>query len=641
MSINSGFELGNVAWHCAGVTGQFATDTRNTEPLLALRWSPGQSVPRDELDPIWRHQYINELINSGAFSHPVQLIRSGGETVGLTPWFDGLPLSTILLSAPLSLDSILDLLIEVSVSLHSIHVVGGVHGHLGLDSILWSPVSRRIRFCDSGFLSLPELPDLTHPDAENRSKMLYASPEATGRMGQSVDERLVHAHLARAPSPPCEINLDISAVLSNITMRLLSKLPEDRYRSAKGLLRDLKRCRKEFKKSSIMPNFELGLHDMPARFRPTEKLFGRLEESALLERTYEGCKNNNRSVVLVSGYAGIGKTSLVLGLRRHVIEDGGLFVSAKFEQGLTQQPLSGIRSLVRQLSENILALPEQQMDVWRIKIRNELGASATVLAGISPALKLLLQMDNTSSHISSGGARSRLVYALECFINLFSTPSSPLVLFFDDMQWMDVASTDILKYLLGQSRLTFVLIAAAYRENELQKISLANKLVEIAIKNGAHHIRLEALSESDIHSFLEECIGDKSLKSSHVAKLLLQKTGGNPFFFRTLAATFDRDKLITFDQNNDRWSFNLEAMEQVQVSEQIAYLLAARLHAYPLDCQRVLRDLACLGGSVSLDLLALVTERTSRDCLRILATPLAEGIVIRLKRTKRSRRALS
>lgn len=658
MSTNSGFELGHVAWHCAGVTGQFATDTRDSEPLLVLRWSPKQIAPRDELDPIWRHQHINGLLDSGAFSHPVQLIRSGGETVGLTPWFDGFPLSTILLSGSLSLESILDLLIEVSASLHALHVAGGIHGHLGLDSILWSEVSRQIRFCDSGYLSLPALPALEHPDAENRSKLLYASPEATGRMGQSSDERsdlyslgailyqlltdtppfshrapleLVHAHLARTPSPPCELSPDISAVLSDITMRLLSKLPEHRYRSAKGLMRDLERCRKESKNCSTLSNFELGVHDTPARFRPTEKLFGRLEESAVLEQTYEACKNNDRSVVFVSGYAGIGKTSLVLGLRRYVVEDSGLFVSAKFEQGATQQPLAGLCSLIRQLSENILALPEQQMDVWRIKIRNELGASATILAGLSPELKLLLQIDSTSSLISSEGARPRLIYALERFINLFSNASSPLVLFLDDMQWMDVASTDVLKHLLDHNRLSFVLMVAAYRENELQKKSPANKLVETATQNRAHHIRLGALSELDICNFLEECIGVKSLNTKHVAKLLSRKTGGNPFFFRTLAATFERDKLLTFDQNSDRWCFDLEAMEQLQVSEEVAHLLVSRLHAYPVDCRRILRDLACLGGSVSMDLLALVTERAPGDCLRILATPLAEGIVIRRK----------
>lgn len=658
---NSGFELGDVAWNCAGVTGQFATDTRDSSPLLVMRWTPSQPALQNDFDPIWRQQHINKLLGTGAFSYPVQLVRSTNETVGLTPWFDGLPLSTTLLSRNLSLESILDLLIDVSASLHSLHVAGGFHGHLGLDSILWSEGSRKVRFCDAGFLSFPILPTLVHPDAENRSKKLYASPEATGRMGQSVDERsdlysmgailyrllchsppfpnrspleLAHAHLALTPTPPCEINPNIPTVLSDIAMRLLSKLPEARYRSAEGVRHDLERCQKTFRKNSGPPSFELGKYDTPARFRPTDKLFGRQEECAQLEQAYDACKSNDRALVLVSGYSGIGKTSLVLRLRHHVIDDGGFFVSAKFEQSATQQPLVGLSSIVRQLSEHILALPEQQMSMWRTKIKTKLGASAVILAGLSPEMQLLLNVESNASLTSSEGARSRLIYALERFIALFSNSSSPLVLFLDDMQWMDLASTEIFEHLFNNSKLPFVLMITAYRDQELQNNSPAKKFVENAIQDRAINIRLGALSEIDIRNFLEESIGSNSFELEQVARVLLRKSGGNPFFFRTLTASFERDHLLKFDLDARCWRFDLEAMEQLQVSEEIAQHLVAELHAYPIDCQLLLRDLACLGGRVSLNLLALITERSPNDCLRTLATPLADGMVLRHRNRK-------
>ena len=118
--------------------------------------------------------------------------------------------------------------------------------------------------------SLAEMrPEFSH-HTQIVGTLAYLAPEQTGRTGRSVDQRadlyalgatlyelatgappfgsgdplrLVHAHLARVPRPPAEVNPAVPAPLSAIILHLLEKEPDHRYQSAEGLVYDLERVR--------------------------------------------------------------------------------------------------------------------------------------------------------------------------------------------------------------------------------------------------------------------------------------------------------------------------------------------------------------------------------------------------------------
>ena len=190
--------------------------------------------------------------------------------------------------------------------------------------------------------------------------LAYMAPEQTGRINRSIDFRSdlyalgvtlyqmltgelpfaasdpmewVHCHIARHPDPPNERVAGIPAPLSAIVMKLLAKMAEDRYQTAAGLTVDLRKCLADWESHRSIDPFPLGASDVSDRLMAPEKLYGREHEIETLLGTFDRViANGATELMLVSGYAGIGKSSLVNELQKALVASRGLFASGKFDQ---------------------------------------------------------------------------------------------------------------------------------------------------------------------------------------------------------------------------------------------------------------------------------------------------------------------
>ena len=143
----------------------------------------------------------------------------------------------------------------------------------------------------------------------------------------------VHCHIARKPVAPRERWDGIPVVVSNIVLKLLAKTAEDRYQTADGLERDLRRSLAEWERNGRIEPFVLGENDQPDRLMIPEKLYGREREvDALLAAFDRMVATGAPELVLVSGYSGIGKSSVVNELHKVLVPPRGLFASGKFDQ---------------------------------------------------------------------------------------------------------------------------------------------------------------------------------------------------------------------------------------------------------------------------------------------------------------------
>src|SRR5260370_27827948 len=116
-------------------------------------------------------------------------------------------------------------------------------------------------------------------------------------------------------------------------MRLLAKPAEEGYQTAAGVGRDLRRCLAEWEAHCRIDPFRLGAHDVSDRLLIPEKLYGREREIETLLASFDRVVSNGTpELVLVSGYSGIGKSSVVNELPKGLVPPRGLCASCKFDQ---------------------------------------------------------------------------------------------------------------------------------------------------------------------------------------------------------------------------------------------------------------------------------------------------------------------
>src|SRR5262245_52201333 len=336
--------------------GEFilSRDRRNAsrKPVLVLTPIAGNPAP-STIRRLEREYDLRANLDSSFAARPLALSRRAGKTVLTLEDPGGEPLDHLLHRA-LEVTQFLRLAIGVAAAVGEVHKRGLVHKDIKPANALVDARTGAVHLTGFGIASpLPR--ERQPPEAPEviAGTLAYMAPEQTGRMNRSIDSRsdlysvgvtfyqmltgalpftavdameLVHCHIARQAEPPAERVPGLPAVISAIVMKLLAKTAEDRYQTAAGLVADLTRCLDAWEASGSIELFALGAQDVSDVLRIPEKLFGRDREVGALIAAFERIASRGRpELVLVSGYSGIGKSSVVNELHQLLVRKRGLF----------------------------------------------------------------------------------------------------------------------------------------------------------------------------------------------------------------------------------------------------------------------------------------------------------------------------
>ena len=343
----------------------------------------------------------------------------------------------------------------------------------------------------------------------------------------------VHCHIARQPAPLDEWIADVPRTLSNIVMKLLAKTAEDRYQTAAGLTVDLQRCLAQWESRRGIDAFSLGASDVSPRLLIPEKLYGRSPETNALIKAFDRVVTEGKAeLVLVSGYAGIGKSSVVNELHKLLVPQRGLFAAGKFDQFKRDIPYATLAQAFQILVRRILGQDETELGSWRRTLLEALGPNGRLMVNLIPELAAIIGEQPPIPDLPPQDAKSRFQMVFRRFLSALARPEHPLALFLDDLQWLDAATLELLENLAADQDMQHILLVGAYRDNEVGPAHPLIRTIEKIRAAGARvqEIVLSPLAPEDARRLVADALHTEPEHVRPLAELVFEKTAGNAFF---------------------------------------------------------------------------------------------------------------
>jgi PAS domain S-box-containing protein len=268
------------------------------------------------------------------------------------------------------------------------------------------------------------------------------------------------------------------------------------------------------------------------------------------------------------------------------------------------------QNLVRPL----LGKSESDLTTWRDALREALGPNGSLIVDLVPELKLIIGEQPAVPDLPPQDAQRRFQLAFRRFTAVFARPEHPLVLFLDDLQWLDAATLDLIEDLLSRPDAQHLMVIGAYRDNEVDPGHPLIRKLEVIRQAGArlHEISPAPLAEDDLRRLIADSLHCETERAAPLAQLVHGKTAGNPFFAIQFIHALAEERLLTFDHEHARWAWDLDRINAKGYTDNVVDLLVGKLNRLPVEAKKALQQLACIGNSAEMPTLSLV-QGTSEE----------------------------
>jgi PAS domain S-box-containing protein len=606
------------------------------------------------------HQYaLRADLDANWAARPVGLVRHEARLKLVLEDPGGEPLER-LLDGPLEIGPFLHIAVPLAAAIGHMHARGLIHKDLKPANILVDIANGGVWLTGFGVASrLPRERQGLAPPEVIAGTLAYMAPEQTGRMNRLIDSRSdlyalgvilyqmltgvlpftasdplewIHCHIARQPVSPSERNNAVPAQLSAIVMKLLAKTTEERYQTAGGVEADLRRCLLAWEAHHRIDPFPVAASDVSDRLVIAERLYGReAEVDTLLAAFDRVVTQGTTEFVVVSGYSGIGKSSIVHELHK-VVPPGGLFASGKFDQYKRDIPYATPAQALQSLVRHLLSMGDAELSRWRDALLEALGPNGQLMVNLIPELALVIGEQPPIPDLPPQDQQKRFQLVFRRLLSVFARPEHPLVLFLDDLQWMDAATLELIEHLVTEPEVQHLMLVGAYRDNEVDRSHPLMRTLEAIRKAGGRvqEIVVAPLGPDEIEELIADSLHCEREIARPLAHLVHEKTAGNPFFAVQFLMALAEERLLVFDHGAGAWSWNLPAIHAKGFTDNVANLMAAKLGQLPDVTQEALGQLACLGNAAQIATMTLVSGESEQALHEGLWEAVRTGLVFRL-----------
>jgi hypothetical protein len=492
-------------------------------------------------------------------------------------------------SQSLSVEEAFDLALDLTLALEHAHSRGVIHGNLKLRDIVLTETGVKINGFALGRLEegrdLLEAPMLFSTASHLAPEQILGYPldarsdlYALGVIlyqlfaGQTPfkgsDHEVMQAHLELAPTPPRELNSNLSRSIEHLILKLLAKNPNERYVSAQQV--------HQVASSLVSGADEAG---QPVR----KPLVGRDTEFQTLQGCWAEVNRGRGQLIFISGEPGVGKTSLAQQMA--IQADAPLVLTGHCQEQAGGPAFHLIGEVLRAYFSTVppeISDPEAQRQISHF-------------GHLVPELSLILPDLPEPAELEPQQAQWRLIASLTQFIQR-ATQARPWLWILDDLQWVDESSVEFLRYVGRHLPVMSLLIVGTYREVDIgSDHPLQAQLRDLGQSPIYHHMPLDRLNEADVAQVLRE-LWDPSVPES-LAATIYRHTEGNPLYVEEVAQGLVDDGLV--QMSGGRWHF--PEIEAVRLPQSVHDALERRIHYLNAETRDVLSQAAVLGQTFRLD----------------------------------------
>ena len=593
----------------------------------------------------------------------IEIQKYGNGYVTLFEDIGGISLAQYYKSDRLTLECFFDIAIKITEILGEVHRYNILHKDIKPQNIIFNPETNVLKLTDFGSASLLSRENPVIITQALKGTLAYISPEQTGRMNRHIDYRtdyyslgavfyelltgevpfkaqdameLVHSHIARQPESPSRINPKIPPGLSNLVLKLLEKSAEARYQSARGIKADLEKCKDLLETTGTIKEFTLAENDYSEQFQIPQKLYGREHEIRTLISTYERVAVGQAETLLIAGYSGIGKSALVKEIYRSLTPKKGYFISGKFDQLHRNVPYSALVNAFKDLVQQLLTESEERLLAWKEKLLAALGPNGRLIVDVIPEIKLIIKEQEPVPDLGPTEAQNRFILVFQNFMRVFCGSDHPLVIFLDDLQWVDSATLRLLEPIMTDRENRAFFLIGAYRDNEVSPTHPLMTTFDNLDEKGVtvNRITLNPLSEIHINQLIRESLHCDIETAGSLTELVARKTGGNPFFVNQFLHTLFKEDMLHFvpptPARTSHWKWDIERIKALNITDNVVDLMIGKLKKLPASAQQAFRLAACVGNRFDLNTLSVIYEMSILDTFQDLTPVLEEGLLLPL-----------
>ena len=573
------------------------------------------------------------------------------------------PLNELELAGRIDPREFISLALQLARIIGEIHTRHVIHKNISPATIFFNPSTNRVRLTNFGYASLLSTERIRLESPHRLAEFLsYISPELTGRMNRVVDYRtdyyslgaslyelltgtppfmgaspleLVHAHLASLPDlpetrmVPWTTSPHTFQMISSILLKLLEKNPEDRYQTIGALEADLRHClsdlqehgHENFDRAPFLP----GRLDKSGELNIPQTVAGRMQETKILLEAYYRTINGPREFVLVTGEEGVGKTTLVNQLVRPVTANNGFFIYAKYDQTRHLDIYPLLFEILEEFCRLVLSEPIQSFREWQQRLQDAVAPHGRLLTDLCPRLETVIGSQPAIDPVDEELTRHRFHQVVIRFLQAICQSGQHLVIFLDELQWINKDTVLLWKNILSDSTLKNLLVVGAYPDSEVDAEHPIYSLAHDA-ETGLGKVtwlHLQNLEPPLTLGLIATALASDPVEISQLNSLVYQKARGNPYFTYEFLKALYKDQLLVFHADEQKWYWDADRIDEFGIASNVIDFFVHEIVNLDQRTQKVLQYAALLGRRFdSADLLAILGQ----DQARLLASSLWDAI---------------